>query len=96
MDIASTVSKVFSQLSFGSAVGTCFFAWICYLISLASHRLYFHPLAKFPGPKLAALSTYYEMYYEVMKRGQFTFHIRELHDRYGKIYSVIKLHILTT
>ena len=54
-----------------------------YIIALASYRLYFSPLAKFPGPKLAALSKWYEAYYEIVLKGQFTFHIDELHERYG-------------
>lgn len=54
-----------------------------YIISLAVHRLCFHPLAKFPGPKLAALSRWYEFYYEVSCKGQFTFHIQTLHEKYG-------------
>lgn len=56
-----------------------------YLLALAFHRLYLHPLAKFPGPKLAALSRWYEFYYDVALRGQFTFHVQELHRRYGTI-----------
>ena len=54
------------------------------LLSLAFNRLYLSPLAKFPGPKLAALTRWYEFYYEVVLRGQFTFHITELHKKYGK------------
>lgn len=56
---------------------------VAYLLALAFHRLYLNPLARFPGPKLAALSRWYEFYYEVVLRGQFTFHIQELHENYG-------------
>ena len=55
-----------------------------YLLSLAFYRLFLHPLAKFPGPKLAALSKWYEFYYEVPSKGQFTFHIQKLHKIYGR------------
>jgi len=58
--------------------------WVVYLLSLAVHRLYLSPLAAYPGPKLAALSNWYEFYYEVIQQGQFTFHIQELHKIYGK------------
>lgn len=58
--------------------------FLTYLCSLAIYRLYFSPIAKFPGPKLAALSRWYEFYYEVILRGQFTFHISALHKKYGK------------
>lgn len=56
---------------------------LIYLAGLAIYRLYFSPIAKFPGPKLAALSKWYEFYYEVVLKGQFTFHIQELHKKYG-------------
>lgn len=57
-----------------------------YCVSLAVYRLYFSPLAKFPGPKLAALTLWYEFYYDVIKRGRYTWKIAELHERHGKFY----------
>lgn len=54
-----------------------------YLLGLVIYRLYFHPLAKFPGPKFAAISRWHEFYYEVVKKGQFTFKVQELHKKYG-------------
>jgi hypothetical protein len=65
------------------AVGAIAAAYVLYLTSLAVYRLYFSPLAKFPGPKLAAASKWYEFYYDVVKRGQFTFQIQRMHEKYG-------------
>ena len=56
---------------------------VIYTIFLGLYRLYLHPLSRFPGPKLAALSKWYEFYYEVVQKGQFTFCIQDLHRRYG-------------
>lgn len=50
-------------------------AIMLYLITLAVYRLYFSPTAKFPGPKLAALSRWYEIYFDCILPGQFEFHI---------------------
>jgi hypothetical protein len=58
-------------------------ALIVYFASVAAFRLFFHPLAKFPGPKLAAVTLYYEAYYDVVCYGQYTFKIKELHQKYG-------------
>ena len=58
--------------------------FLIYIIGLAAYRLYISPLAKFPGPKLAALTLWYEAYYDIVKGGKYTFKLKELHDEYGK------------
>ncbi len=50
------------------------------------YRLYFHPLANFPGPKLAAMSTWYEGYYDVIQKGQYIFQVEKMHKKYGWFY----------
>ncbi|RDW94968.1 trichodiene oxygenase [Coleophoma crateriformis] len=70
---------------------------VAYTLSLTIYRLYFSPLAKFPGPKLAAATWWYEFYYDVVLRGQYIFHIKELHERYGPIIRIspYEIHIYT-
>lgn len=69
--------------------------WILYLIGLGIYRLYFSPIATYPGPKLAALSNWYEFYWDVIQQGQFTSHIQKLHLQYGPIIRITptELHI---
>ncbi|KIW01289.1 uncharacterized protein PV09_07329 [Verruconis gallopava] len=66
-----------------------------FLVDLAVYRLHRSPIAEFPGPKLAALSRWYEFYYDVVLRGQFSNHIAELHRIYGPIIRITpeELHI---
>ena len=59
------------------------FAFLLYSISLVTYRLFFSPIAKFPGPKLAASTFWYEFYYDVIKKGQYTWKLAELHKKYG-------------
>jgi hypothetical protein len=56
---------------------------IAYFIGLALYRLYLSPLARFPGPKFAALTRWYEFYYDVVLQGQFIFQIQKMHKKYG-------------
>ncbi len=46
-------------------------------------RLFLSPLAHIPGPKLAALTSWYEFYYDVVKPGRFVWKIKDLHAEYG-------------
>lgn len=57
--------------------------WAAYLVALVVYRLYFSPLSSFPGPKLAACTKCYELYYDVILRGQYSFQIQRLHKKYG-------------
>lgn len=47
------------------------------------YSVYFGPLAKFPGPKIAAATLWYEFYYDVILMGRYTFRIKEMHEKYG-------------
>ena len=60
-----------------------FFSFSFLIIWSAIWRLKFHPLSKIPGPKLAALTGLYEVYYELSGRGTFYFKLQELHQEYG-------------
>jgi hypothetical protein len=57
---------------------------LLYTFGLVLYRLYLHPLAKFPGPKIAAVSGWYEAYYQIYLNGQYSKQISELHDQYGE------------
>lgn len=59
---------------------------VLYAVGLTVYRLYLHPLAKFPGPKLAAATKWYEFYHDIIKGqgGQYFVRVIEMHDEYGK------------
>ncbi|CRG88438.1 hypothetical protein PISL3812_05468 [Talaromyces islandicus] len=70
-------------------------AAVLYVAYLVVSRLFLSPLAKFPGPKLAALSNWYEFYYDVILQGRFTAHVQDLHKCYGPIIRITptELHV---
>ncbi|KAK7060348.1 hypothetical protein VNI00_001113 [Paramarasmius palmivorus] len=52
------------------------------------YRLFLHPLKRFPGPKLAALTTFYRAYYDIILDGKFVYHLQHLHKVYGPVVRV--------
>ncbi|KAK8081383.1 cytochrome P450 [Apiospora saccharicola] len=70
-------------------------AIVAYGLGLAVYRLCLSPIAGFPGPKLAALSLWYEFYYDVVCGGRCWAKINELHDRYGPVIRInpYELHV---
>lgn len=58
---------------------------LSYHMLLAVYRLSpLHPLHRFPGPRLAAASYLYEVWFDLFKGGQYTYEIKRLHDTYGE------------
>lgn len=82
IDSSRIVDPRFSTIPI--SVSTLVILSVClYLLLLGVYRLFITPYAKFPGPKLAALTYWYEFYYDVWKEGQYTWKIRDLHRKYG-------------
>lgn len=55
-----------------------------YLLTIV-RRLYYHPLAQIPGPKLAAATLLYQTYYSFAGgRSRFYQKIARLHHEYGQ------------
>jgi hypothetical protein len=59
-------------------------AIILYLVYGITWRLFWSPLAKFPGPKLAAVTLWYEFYFDVLKNGRYMWEIEKMHEKYGQ------------
>ncbi|GAB0135925.1 elymoclavine monooxygenase [Epichloe bromicola] len=56
-------------------------SWLC----LVFHRLFLHPLRNVPGPKLAAATSWYEFYQDVILDGHYLKDYPRLHAQYGPI-----------
>ncbi|KNG88804.1 hypothetical protein ANOM_002461 [Aspergillus nomiae NRRL 13137] len=52
------------------------------LLCVVVRRLWFHPLSKFPGPKLAAATSWYDLYYDLFLNGSYVKDFPKLHERY--------------
>ena len=85
MEAFQQAKEIISSATFGVTIGVGFGIWALSLFALGVYRLYFHPLAKFPGPKLAALTLWYETYHDVWCRGKYVFEIKEMHKKYGRL-----------
>ncbi|KAF7164597.1 hypothetical protein CNMCM5623_009054 [Aspergillus felis] len=72
----TTLCKVLSVL----AVASIILRWV--------YNLYFHPLRYIPGSRLAAMTSWFEFYYDVWGSGIYLLKIKEMHETYGPIIRV--------
>jgi hypothetical protein len=64
--------------------------WVFYRVAIALYNISpFHPLARFPGPKLAASSYLYEAYYDWWCVGRYSKVIACMHERYGMLIRAV-------
>ncbi|KAI2629785.1 cytochrome P450 [Hypoxylon sp. NC1633] len=75
-------------LSLSLLPGTSLCLVIGYLAYLFLWRCLLSPLARIPGPKLAALSYWYECYFDIIQPAQYTFKIKALHQKYGRVVRI--------
>ncbi|KAK3936258.1 cytochrome P450 [Diplogelasinospora grovesii] len=70
-------------------------AFVFWRVAKVVYNLYFHPLAKFPGPKFAAASHLFEFYWSIVRDGELIWEIERMHKKYGPIVRITphELHI---
>lgn len=71
---------------------------MAYNIVMIIYRLHFHKLSRFPGPRLAAATGLYEIYFSAWGPGIFESEIDNMHEKFGMpsaIYIEKKLMNLT-
>ncbi|KAF6235537.1 hypothetical protein HO173_006220 [Letharia columbiana] len=71
-------TSYFSPLLTGAVAAFTFFLFAKYI-----YRVTFHPLATFPGPKLAALTSLYGASYDLLPDRSYCKQFPALHDTYG-------------
>ncbi|KAF5673736.1 trichodiene oxygenase [Fusarium denticulatum] len=62
-------------------LGAFMFYWLC----LVFYRLFLHPLRNVPGPKIAAATSWYEFYQDVILDGNYIKDYPRVHEKYGPI-----------
>jgi hypothetical protein len=61
--------------------------FLIYTLFKIVYRLTLHPLASFPGPKLAAISSLYNAYYDILQPGLVK-RLPAMHKKYGSIVRI--------
>ena len=67
---------------------------VLYACGLFLYRLYFCPIAAFPGPLLARATFWYEFYHNWVKNGQYYRRIEEMHRKYGIFQLILSTNFL--
>ncbi|KIW37891.1 uncharacterized protein PV06_09873 [Exophiala oligosperma] len=76
-------------------LGAIVAASACFLVLRVLYRLTLHPLASFPGPKLAGATSLYQAWYDLRPSTSYVKTFPELHKKYGPIVRILpnQLHV---
>lgn len=67
----------------GSVLAKFLLSLVAFQIAKYIYRLTFHPLAQFPGPRLAALTNLYGAFYDLSGTRSYIKEMPALHEKYG-------------
>ncbi|KAJ4353268.1 uncharacterized protein N0V89_004995 [Didymosphaeria variabile] len=62
--------------------------YLLYSLWRLVYNVYFHPLAKFPGPWWAGATSYAEAYFDIIKGGLYFAEVEAMHAHYGPIVRI--------
>lgn len=71
------------QMAFIKIIQTVVVLSLVFTIDEDFRRFCIHPLEHIPGPKLAELISWYELYFDVVHQWEHIFRIQGLHEEYG-------------
>lgn len=74
------------NLGFWNAFAATMCVYLVFVAGGGLRRLFWHTLRSFPGPTLAALTSWYKGYYALVKDGGFLEQLEKLHEQYGANY----------
>lgn len=63
---------------------------VLHCTTMVIYRMYFHPLAKFPGPRIAAVTHLYEVAWDYFGKGAYLYEIERMHQEYGEFCGEIR------
>ena len=80
------MADIVALFSVTTALAGVIFLFLFFVILKVIYNLFFHPLARFPGPKIAAATKWYEFYFDIIKSpgGQFFHELNRMHNAYGE------------
>lgn len=79
----TVIHKMFSEFKLMSVIELLLVGATVWILGVIVARLYFHPLSKFPGPRIAAVTRWYEFYHDVLRDGTYVKYYPELHKKLG-------------